>query len=60
MVSVVVSSVVGRGLEHQSGQTKDYKINTSCFSAKYSALRGKSEQRLLRVNNMCTHGLLFQ
>ena len=33
MVSVLASSVVDRGLESRSGQTKDYKIGICCFSA---------------------------
>jgi hypothetical protein len=38
-VSVLVSSAVDRGCEPRSGQTKDYKIGTCCFSAKHAALR---------------------
>ena len=38
MVSVLVSSVVDRGFEPRSGQTKDYKIGIFCFSAKHAAL----------------------
>ena len=37
MVSVVASSAVYRGFEPRSGKTKDYKIGTCCFSAKYAA-----------------------
>jgi hypothetical protein len=37
MVSVLASSVVDRGFEHRSGQTKDYKIGIYCFSAKHAA-----------------------
>ena len=32
MVSVLALSVVDRGFEPRSGQTKDYKIGISCFS----------------------------
>jgi hypothetical protein len=39
MVSMLVSSAVDRGFEHRSGQTKDYNIDISCFSANYAALR---------------------
>jgi hypothetical protein len=46
MVSVPPSSTVDRGFEPRSGQTKDYKIGTCCFSAKHAALREK-EQRLV-------------
>jgi hypothetical protein len=42
MVSMLASSVVDRGLEPLSGQTKDYKIGICCFSAKHAALRRKS------------------
>ena len=31
MFSVLASSVVDRGLEPLSGQTKDYKIGICCF-----------------------------
>ena len=37
MVSVLASSVVDRGFDPRSGQTKDYKIVMCCFSAKYAA-----------------------
>ena len=36
MVSVLGSSVVDRGLEPGSGQTKDYKIGICCFSERKS------------------------
>ena len=42
MVSMLALSVVDRGLEPLSGQTKDYKIGICCFSAKHAALRRKS------------------
>jgi hypothetical protein len=35
MVSVLASSVVDRGFEPGSGQTKDYKIGICCFSANH-------------------------
>jgi hypothetical protein len=37
MVSVFVSSAVGREFEPRSGLTKDYKIGMCCFSAKHVA-----------------------
>ena len=46
MVSVLVSSAVDRGFEPRSGQTKDYTIGISCFSAKHAALRRKSKDWL--------------
>ena len=48
MVSVLISSVVDRCFEPQSGQTKDYKIGICCFSAKHVALRRKSKHWLAR------------
>ena len=33
LLSVLSSSMVDRGFESQSGQTKDYKIGICCFSA---------------------------
>jgi len=44
MVSMVASSVVDRGFEMWSGQTKDYKIGICCFSAKHAALRRKTKE----------------
>jgi hypothetical protein len=67
MISVLASSAVDRGFEPRSGQTKDYKIGTCCFSAKHAALRRKSKDWLARNHNnvsewsdMSTRGLLFQ
>jgi hypothetical protein len=67
MVSVLASSVVDRGFEPRSGQTKDYKIGICCFSAKLAVLRRKSKDWLARNKNnvsvwsdMSTRGLLFQ
>ena len=67
MVSVLSSSVVDRGFEYQSGQTKDYKIGMCCFSAKHASLRSKNKDRLAQNqnnvsewSNMSTRGLLFQ
>ena len=41
MFSVLASSVIDRGFEPQSDQTKDYKIGTYCFSAKHAAWLGE-------------------
>ena len=67
MVSVLSSSVVDRGFEYQSGQTKDYKIGMCCFSANHATLRSKNKDRLAQNqnnvsewSNMSTRGLLFQ
>ena len=51
MVRLLASSVVDRGFYSLSGQTKDYKIDMCCFSAKYAALRSKSNDWLDRNHN---------
>jgi hypothetical protein len=48
IVSVLASSVVDRGFESRSGQTKDYNIGICSFSAKHAALRRKSKDWLAR------------
>ena len=67
MVSVLASSAVDGGFEPPSGQTKDYVIGICCFSAKHTALRGKSKNWLARNQanvsewgDMSIRGLLFQ
>ena len=67
IVSVLASSVVDRGFEHLSGQTKDYKIGICYFSTKHAALRSKSKNWLARNQDnvsewaICLpHGQLFQ
>ena len=68
MVSVLASSAVDRGFEPRSGQTKDYKIDIYCFSAKHAAaLRRKSKDWLAQNQDnvsewgdMSIHRLLFQ
>jgi hypothetical protein len=67
LVSLFVSSAVDRGLEAQSGKTKDYKIGMCCFSAKHATLRRKNKDELARNqanvsewSNMSIRGLLFQ
>ena len=55
MVSVFVSSAVDRWFESLSGQTKDYKIGMSCFSATHTALqRAKTGWPGIRI--MCPSG----
>ena len=39
LVRVHALSAVDHGFEPRSGQTKDYKIDIYCFSAKHTALR---------------------
>ena len=65
MVSVLVSSALYHGFEHQLGQSKDIKIGICCFSAKLAALRRKSKDWLARnQDNVCVDmsicRLLFQ
>jgi hypothetical protein len=43
---VVASSAVDSLFQHQSGQTKDYKIGICSFSAMHAALRKKSKDFL--------------
>jgi hypothetical protein len=67
MVSVLVLSVVDRGFEPRSGQTKDYEIGICCFSTKHASLRSKNKDWLYRSQNNVsewsetfTRGLLLQ
>ena len=67
MVSVFALSAVDRGFEPRSGKTKDYKIGICYFSAKKTALRRKSKDRLSwnqdnvsEWGDMSIRGLLFQ
>ena len=67
IVSVLASSVVDRGFESRSGQTKDYNIGICSFSAKHAALRRKSKDWLARNednvsewSDMSARRLLFQ
>ena len=67
MVNVLDSSVVDRGFESQSGQTKYYTVGICCFSAKHTAWRSKSKDWLAWNQNnvyewsdMSTRRLLFQ
>jgi hypothetical protein len=47
MVNVFASSVVGRGFDPRSGQTKDYKIGICCFSIIKACNIREKEQRLV-------------
>jgi hypothetical protein len=69
MVSVLATSVVDRGFEPRSDQTKDFNINICCFSAQHVALRSKSKDWSDRIKqdnmssewgDMSTHKLLLQ
>ena len=62
MVSVLASSVVDRGFEPRSGQTKDYKIDICCFGAKHTAFGSKSKDWLGRNQDnasTCTRFILL-
>ena len=66
MVRVLGSSVVDRGIEPRSVQTKDYKISICCNSFKHTALRKKSndwlaqnQDNVSRWGDMSIRGLLF-
>jgi hypothetical protein len=48
MVSVLASSVVDRGFEPRSDQTKYNEIGIFCLSAMHTALRRKSKALLAR------------
>ena len=43
-----IDRAIDLGLEPQSGQTKDYKIDICCFSTKHAAFRWKSKDWLAR------------
>ena len=67
MVSVLDSSAINRGFELRSGQTKEYKIGTCCFSAKHTTLKrtskdwlAQSQDNVSEWSDMSTRGLLFQ
>ena len=67
MAGVLASSVVDRGFEPRSGQTKDYNIGICCFSTKHATLRRKRKDWLARNQgnvyewgDMSIRGLLFQ
>jgi hypothetical protein len=64
MVRVLASSVVGRGFEPRSGQTKDNKIGICCFSPKHVSLRRKrltqNQDNEFEWGDMSIRGLLFQ
>jgi hypothetical protein len=67
MFTMLVSSVVDRGFEPRTGQTKDYNIDIGCCSSKHASLRSKSKDWLPRNQNnvfewidMSIRGLLFQ
>ena len=67
MVSLFASSVVDRGFDPRSGQSKEYKIGICCFFAKHTALSKKNKDWLARNQDnvsewgdMSIRGLLIQ
>jgi hypothetical protein len=67
MVNVLAQSVVDRGFESRSGQTKDYRIGICCFSVKHAALRrnrkawlARNQDNVSEWGDMSIRGLLFQ
>ena len=44
--TVLASSVIDRGFDPLSGQTKDYKISICCFSAKHARITKDKEEIL--------------
>ena len=67
MIIVLASSVVDRGFEHRSDQTKDYKISICCYCAKHAEIRRKSkdgfawnQDNVSECGDMFIRGLLFQ
>jgi hypothetical protein len=60
MVGVLASIVIDRGFEPRSGQTKDYAIGISCFSAKQAVLNRKKRDWLVGgIKIMCLSGLTY-
>ena len=58
--SVLALSVVDRGFELRSGQTKDCEIGICCFSAKHAALWKKSKDWLIQnQDNVSEWGDMF-
>ena len=67
MVSMFALSVVDRGFESRSGQTKDYQMVFVAYNAKHAELSRKSKDWLARNqdnvsewSDMYIRGLLFQ
>ena len=56
---MLTSSAVDRRFENRSGQTKDYEIGISCFSAKHATLWSKSKNWLLGIGIMCPSGATY-
>jgi hypothetical protein len=59
MISVLASSAVDRRFEPRSGQNKDYKIVSCCFTTKHAALRRKSKDWLARNQDNVSEDCCF-
>ena len=53
-VHMLTLSAVDRGFRSRSGQTKDYKIGSGCFSTKHAALRSRRKDCLTRNQDNMT------
>ena len=51
MVSMLASNVVDHGFKPLAGQTTDYETAIFCFSAKNAALRKKSKDWLVQIED---------
>jgi hypothetical protein len=67
MVSMLASSVVDRGFEHQSVQTKDNTIVICWFPSKHATLRSnikdclaRNQDNVSQWSEMFTNRLVFQ
>ena len=56
MDTVYASSVIYRGFEPLSGQTKDYKIGICCFFAKHARIIKDKETLWYVIRIMCPSG----
>ena len=56
MVSMLASSAVDCRFESRSGQSKDYKSGTCCFSAKHAVLKRTAKTGRLGIRIMCPSG----
>ena len=56
MISVLASSVVDRGFEPRSGQTKDYEICICCFPNKHPAIRVRAKTGWIGIRIMRPSG----
>jgi hypothetical protein len=67
IANVIALNMIGRGVESQSDQTKDYKIDSCYFSANHTTLRSHikyyltlNQENVFERSDMPFCGLLFQ